>query len=58
MREFDSYKQKEFWVDMDKTFLMLSERDRYLLTYRYAWGMSSKEIAELMQIKEKMSTHT
>lgn len=51
-KEYDSYEQKEFLVDMDKAFSMLPERDRYLLIYRYAWDMSSKEIAELLNIKE------
>lgn len=51
-KEFDSYEQKEYFADVEKAFSMLAERDRYLLIYRYAWDMSSKEIAELLNIKE------
>lgn len=51
-KEFDSYEKKEYFADVERAFSMLAERDRYLPIYRYAWDMSSKEIAEFLNIKE------
>ena len=52
MNPESTYERKEFYSEMYKYMEQLTERDKMLIAYKYAYQMSIKEISDITGIKE------